>query len=191
MRLCPIFGVRMGFIVTLWPLKVSNVLPALSHDFTSLEQQNRSKNKPVNPETGAHHHQNMAPVPGSHPKHHSGGQLEKYQHLYGKQHIKQRLSAVARVKPVFLVVLYLILLSEKFNLYFWQYCRTHRSDLKSFRNGQKIELCQQKVTQLQKLAICPSIWTKKRVVSEKGDTTPKVGKSILDFDKKSSCVGRK
>ncbi|MDI9470547.1 MAG: hypothetical protein QM296_10115 [Bacillota bacterium] len=30
--------------------------------------------------------------------------------------------------------------------------------------------------------------TKKRVVSEKADTTPKVGKSVLDFVKKSSCV---
>ncbi|MDI9468744.1 MAG: hypothetical protein QM296_00880 [Bacillota bacterium] len=53
---------------------------------------------------------------------------------------------------------------------------------------QKTELCQEKVTQLQKLANLPSVLTKKRVVSGKGDTTPKVGKSALGFDKKASCV---
>ncbi|MDI9471018.1 MAG: hypothetical protein QM296_12585 [Bacillota bacterium] len=58
------------------------------------------------------------------------------------------------------------------------------------RIGQKIELCQRKVTQLQKLANPPSTLTKKRVVSVKGDTTPKVGKSILIFVKKSSCVSK-
>ena len=63
--------------------------------------------------------------------------------------------------------------------------------LEASGNDKNTLLCQEKLTQLQNLAIWMGKWTKNRVVSEKSDTTPKLGHLNGEMDKKSSCVREK